>query len=171
VNTGNLLSGWDMSNSAFAVTLLAFPAWIWLGQSGLSSRLKHSGVTWANKFIDEWTRDVMRHHSLPELKKFARMIRRHQELIFNYFRTKKEFSSGIVEGFNNKAKLTIRKSYGFRSNTLREIALYHVVGNLPVPEITHRFVWRGNCFINFQYFLEQYIRFIALKDGQISGQD
>ena len=82
----------------------------------------------------------MRHRSLPELKKFAKMVRSHQELILNYFRAKKEFSSGIVEGFNNKAKLTIRKSYGFRSDKLREIALYHTIGNLPVPEITHRFV-------------------------------
>ena len=82
----------------------------------------------------------MRHRSLPELKKFAKMIRSHQELILNYFRAKKEFSSGIVEGFNNKAKLTIRKSYGFRSDKLRKIALYHTLGNLPVPEITHRFV-------------------------------
>ena len=90
--------------------------------------------------MNEWTKDVMRHRSLPELKKFAKMIRRHQELILNYFRPKKELSSGIVEGFNNKAKLTIRKSYGFRGDKLREIALYHTLGNLPVPEITHRFV-------------------------------
>ncbi|MCP3933360.1 MAG: transposase, partial [Bacteroidetes bacterium] len=58
----------------------------------------------------------MRHRSLSELKKLAKMIRSHQELILNYFRAKKGFSSGIVEGFNNKAKLTIRKSYGFRSD-------------------------------------------------------
>ena len=90
--------------------------------------------------MNEWTKDIMRHRSLPELKKFAKMVRSHQELILNYFRAKKEFSSGIVEGFNNKAKLTIRKSYGFRSDKLREIALYHTLGNLPVPEITHRFV-------------------------------
>ena len=82
----------------------------------------------------------MRHRSLPERKKFAGMFRGHRELILNYFRAKKEFSSGIVEGFNNKAKLTIRKSYGFRSDKLREIALYHTLGNLLVPEITHRFV-------------------------------
>ena len=100
----------------------------------------YNSVTWANKFIEEWTKDVMGHRGLPELKKFAKMIRSHQELILNYFRAKKEFSSGIVEGFNNKAKLTIRKSYGFRSDKLREIALYHTLGNLPVPEITHRFV-------------------------------
>jgi transposase len=100
----------------------------------------YNSVTWANKFINAWTKDVMRHRSLPELKKFARMIRSHQELILNYFRAKKEFSSGIVEGFNNKAKLTIRRSYGFRSDKFREIALYHTLGDLPVPEITHRFV-------------------------------
>jgi hypothetical protein len=44
------------------------------------------------------------------------IIQGHQGQILNYFRAKNEFSSGIVEGFNNKAKLTIRKSYGFRSD-------------------------------------------------------
>lgn len=95
---------------------------------------------WASTFIDQWTKDVMRHRSLPELKKFARTIRKHKPLILNYFHAKKEFSSGIVEGFNNKAKLTIRKSYGFRSDKLRETALYHTLGKLPVPDFTHRFV-------------------------------
>jgi hypothetical protein len=42
----------------------------------------------------------------------SRTIRKHKPLILNYFHPKKELSSGIVEGFNNKAKLTIRKSYG-----------------------------------------------------------
>jgi len=96
--------------------------------------------TWAGLFIDQWTKDVMRHRSLPELKKFARTIRRYKPLILNYFHAKKEFSSGIVEGFNNKAKLTIRKSYGFRSDKLRKMALYHCLGNLPVPDVTHKFV-------------------------------
>jgi Transposase len=36
-------------------------------------------------------------------------------LILNYFRAKKQLSSGVVEGLNNKAKLTMRKSYGFRT--------------------------------------------------------
>jgi Transposase len=29
----------------------------------------------------------------------------HRELILNYFRAKKQFSSGVIEGLNNKAKL------------------------------------------------------------------
>jgi len=39
----------------------------------------------------------------------------HRELIFNYFRAQKLISSGVVEGLNNKAKITIRKSNGFRT--------------------------------------------------------
>ena len=42
-----------------------------------------------------------------------------------------EFSSGIVEGLNNKVKLTMRKSYDFREYKSIEIALYHSLGKLP----------------------------------------
>jgi len=52
---------------------------------------------------------------------------------------KGELSSGIVEGLNNKAKLTTRKSYGFKSREMQKVALYHALGDLPVPELTHRF--------------------------------
>ena len=72
----------------------------------------------------------MRHHNLPELKKFARTLRKQKPLILNYFHAKKEFSSNIVEAFNNKAKLTIRKSYGFRSDKSRKIAIYQLVADL-----------------------------------------
>ena len=47
---------------------------------------------------------------------------------------------GIVEGLNNKVKLTMRKSYGFKTFKAIEIALYHSLGKLPEPPlITHRF--------------------------------
>ena len=48
-------------------------------------------------------------------------------------------SSGTVEGFNNKAKLTMRKAFGFRSLEAFEIALYHTLADLPEPVATHRF--------------------------------
>ena len=63
----------------------------------------------------------------------------HRELILNYFRARKQFSSGIVEGLNNKAKLTMRKAYGFRTFRISEIALYHALGKLPEPHAAHRF--------------------------------
>lgn len=49
------------------------------------------------------------------------------------------FFSGIVEGLNNKAKLTMRKSYGFKSPEILEMALYNARGNLPEPELAHEF--------------------------------
>jgi len=93
---------------------------------------------WAGKFIDRWCTRVMRSRIEP-MKKEAKMIRRHKALILNWFKAKKAFSCGIVEGLNNKVKLTIRKSYGFKSLKCTEIALYHVLGDLPEPELTHGF--------------------------------
>jgi transposase len=76
---------------------------------------------------------------IEPMKKVARTLRGHRELILNYFRAKKMFSSGIVEGLNNKAKVTMRKAYGFRTFRIAEIALYHCLGNLPEPKVAHTF--------------------------------
>jgi len=73
------------------------------------------------------------------MKKVARMLRRHKELMLNWFRAKKEFSSGVVEGLNAKAKLTTRKAYGFKNFKTLELALYHNLGVLPQPIVTHEF--------------------------------
>ena len=73
------------------------------------------------------------------MKKIAHTLRSHRDLILNYFKARKVISSGIVEGLNNKAKLTMRKSYGFRTYRVTEIALYHSLGKLPEPELTHKF--------------------------------
>jgi hypothetical protein len=55
------------------------------------------------------------------------------------FRAQELLSSGVVEGLNNKAKVTMRKSYGFRTFRCLELALYHSLGKLPEPESTHEF--------------------------------
>ena len=73
------------------------------------------------------------------MKKIARSLRQHRELILNYFRAQKLLSSGVVEGLNNKAKVTMRKAYGFRTFQTAEIALYHALGKLPEPPTTHTF--------------------------------
>ena len=67
------------------------------------------------------------------------MLRAHRELILNYFKAKKLFSSGVVEGLNNKANVTMRRSYGFRTFRVTELALYHALGKLPESELTHGF--------------------------------
>jgi transposase len=48
-------------------------------------------------------------------------------------------SSGTVEGLNLKAKLTMRKAYGFKTLKCLQIALYHTLGKLPEPDFNHRF--------------------------------
>jgi hypothetical protein len=36
-------------------------------------------------------------------------------------------------------KLTFRKAYGFRTDEARVVALYHALGKLPEPQLTHKF--------------------------------
>ena len=93
---------------------------------------------WAAKFLDQWCTRTMRSKIEP-MKKMARTLRTHRELILNWFEAKGTISAGIVEGFNNKVKLTTRKSYGFRTYEAAETALYHNLGALPEPAFTHRF--------------------------------
>lgn len=93
---------------------------------------------WAGVFMDKWCTKVMRSRLEP-MKTVAKMLRKHRELILNWFRAQKEFSSGIVEGLNAKAKLTTRKAYGFREFKTLEVALYHNLAKLPEPVFTHKF--------------------------------
>jgi transposase len=99
---------------------------------------QYTSPYWAGEFLDKWCTKTMR-SKLEPMKKVAKMLRRHRPLLLNWFRAKKQFSSGIVEGFNTKAKLTTRKAYGFKTFHAVEIALYHALGALPVPKTTHVF--------------------------------
>ncbi len=76
---------------------------------------------------------------LEPMKRVARMLRKHEPLLLNWFRAKGEVSSGAVEGLNNKIRVVTRRSYGFRTYRAMELALYHNLGRLPEPEATHRF--------------------------------
>jgi transposase len=57
----------------------------------------------------------------------------------SFLHAKGQLSSGVVEGFNSKVKLTPGKSFGFRTFHGAEIALYHALGALLEPDLTHRF--------------------------------
>ena len=93
---------------------------------------------WAGKFLDRWCTKVMRSRIEP-MQKLARSFREHRELLLNWFRAKGEISGGAVEGLNNKLKVVFRRSYGFRTYKATEIALYHALGRLPEPKVTHKF--------------------------------
>ena len=93
---------------------------------------------WAGRFLDNWCARAMR-SKIDPMKKMAATLRKHRPLLLNWFRAKKTISAGAVEGFNNKAKLTFRRAYGFKSLVAVEIALYHSLGALPELKMTHRF--------------------------------
>ncbi len=59
------------------------------------------------------------------------MPRAHRALLLNGFRAKGRLSSGVVEGFNTKAKPTSGESFGFRTYHGAEIALYPVLAPYP----------------------------------------
>jgi len=71
-------------------------------------------ATWAGRFLDRWCTQTMRSRREP-MQTVAQMLRRHRPLLLNWVRAKGAISGGAVEGFNNTAKLTMRKAFGFRT--------------------------------------------------------
>lgn len=93
---------------------------------------------WARWYLKKWCYRAAR-SQLEPIKRFVKSIRKHEDLIINYFKAKCELSSGIVEGFNRNVNLVTRKAYGYRSFKALEISLYHCLGKLPEPKSTHKF--------------------------------
>lgn len=105
---------------------------------GLEAMWEYKSATYAGRFLDAWCRRVMRSRLEP-LKRVARSLREHREPILNWFRARKQYNAGIVEGLNALAKVRFRKAFGFRTYSATEVALYHELGHLPEPKLTHRF--------------------------------
>ena len=99
---------------------------------------QYTSPYWAQHFLKKWCYRTMR-SKLEPMKKFVGTVRRHEELMMNWFKAKKQYSSGVVEGLNRKVNLVTRKAYGFKSYETLKIALFHTMGQLPEPEMTHRF--------------------------------
>jgi transposase len=98
----------------------------------------YSSPHWAQWYLGKWCARAMRSRLTP-IKKFVGMIRRHEPLILNWFKAKKQFSSGVIEGLNRKVNLITRRAYGFRTFDVLQVVLMHNLGELPEPELTHRF--------------------------------
>ena len=97
----------------------------------------YTSAMWASRFLQEWCRRANQSKIVP-MQKLARTLLKHQPLLLNWFKSQC-LSSGIVKSFNNKAKLTMRKAYGFKEHETIEIALYHQIGKPPETETTHKF--------------------------------
>lgn len=99
---------------------------------------EYQRADFAGKFLDGWVTRTLQ-TDLEPMKKVAKMLRNHKPMILNWFKAKGRLSSGAVEGLNLKAKLTMRKAYGFRTVKCLQVALYHTLGDLPEPLCHHRF--------------------------------
>lgn len=99
---------------------------------------EYSSPYWAQRYLRRWCKGAMRSRLGP-IKKFVKTIRSHEDLIMNWFKAKKLYSSGAVEGMNRKINLITRKAYGYRTLETLKIALFHALGDLPEPQMTHRF--------------------------------
>jgi transposase len=110
----------------------------WLLKETFQHLWNYKSPLWAQAFLQIWTTRALRSRLEP-MKKVARMLRVHEPLLLNWFLAKGEFSSGAVEGLNNKIRVVTRRAYGFRTYRAMEVALYHNLGRLPEPQFTHEF--------------------------------
>jgi transposase len=92
---------------------------------------------WAKRYLKKWFWWAT-HSRLKPMRDFAWLLRRHEDGILAYF--DERISNGAVEGMNNKAKVVSHRCYGFRTATTYITALYHCLGNLPEPELVHKFL-------------------------------
>lgn len=99
---------------------------------------EYKSTTWAARFLKNWC-ELVRESEIEPMIKICKMLERREELILNYFRAKKEYNSGIVEGMNRKVNLTTRKAFGYRSYDILETALFHQLGDLPEQQFDHKF--------------------------------
>lgn len=110
----------------------------WSLKESLNLVWTFKGPKGGGHMLDIWCRSAMRSRLEP-MKKVARSLRKHRELILNWFRAKGEISAAIAEGKNNRAKVRCRMAYGYRTYDALEVALYHELGELPEPKCFHRF--------------------------------
>ncbi|MEJ5378065.1 MAG: ISL3 family transposase, partial [bacterium] len=92
---------------------------------------------WANRFLQQWFWWAT-HSRLQPMRNFAWMLRRHQENILSYFNVR--IDNGAVEALNNKAKAMSHRAFGYRTAETFKLALYHGLGKLPMPQLTHKFL-------------------------------
>ena len=73
------------------------------------------------------------------MKKVAKTIRSHKALLLNWFQAKNKIFLGAVEGQNSKAKVVIRKTFGFKTAEILKIMLYNKLGKLEEPNLAHEY--------------------------------
>jgi hypothetical protein len=74
--------------------------------------------------LDDRTQPAARHARSPDEPRARHLHQSGNDGLQQRVQIKKQFSSGIVEGLNNKAKVTMRKAYGYKTFRIAELSLY-----------------------------------------------
>ncbi len=91
---------------------------------------------WAKKFLKKWFWKAT-HSRLEPIRKFAWMVRRHEEGILAYLDLR--IDNGAVEAMNNNAKVISHRARGYRSEATFSLVQVHCLGRLPLPQTHHKF--------------------------------
>jgi transposase len=110
----------------------------WSLKEALRKLWDYRSLSHARCYLQAWILLASRSRIAP-IVKVAKTLKAHQDILLNWFRAKGEFSSAAVEGMNNKIRIVTRRAYGFRSCFTLQVALYHNLGGLPEPPMTHKF--------------------------------
>jgi transposase len=114
------------------------PSRAWEMKESFRRFWRYRSSVWAKAYLKAWTTRAMR-SQLEPMKKVARMLRAHEDLLLNYFRAKRQYTSAMVEGMNHKARVSLARNYGHRSFEVLKLVLYHTLGDLPEPPSRHKF--------------------------------
>lgn len=91
----------------------------------------------AVKYLKWWCSKAMRSRLKP-MQKFVKQLRRYWNNVVTYFKV--GITNARVEGLNRKAKVVSTRAYGYKSSKTFALALYHALGQLPLPETIHKFL-------------------------------
>lgn len=84
----------------------------------------------AAKYLKKWYFWAT-HSRLEPVVEVAKLIRRHEEGILRFLKSR--ITNGIVEGLNSKIKTALKRAYGFKSFNYYRTIIYLVAGKLNLP--------------------------------------
>jgi len=73
----------------------------------------YKSAAWARRFFDNWKESLVG-QELESFEDFCELVDRHWDGIAEFCRIKNKVPAGFVEGFNNKIRALIKRSYGLR---------------------------------------------------------
>ena len=108
----------------------------WLLKEAFRQLWTYQSRAWAEKFLNQWFWWAT-HSRLKPMRDFAWLLRRHQEDVLSYFDC--PIDNGAVEAMNNNAKTISHRAHGFRTEHWFTTVMLHGLGQLPMPQFTHKF--------------------------------